>query len=117
MTLDKDKIVERQKDNVIEDTIRTLIEAHEHFTTNNFFVYYVIRLLLKTSDYVWLANNYPDKNSGIYRQMCRYLIKFNVVNKPEEQKDWVLETLQTISNEMKKIKEELAKEKNNNATQ
>ena len=115
MTLDNEKITERQKDNVIEDAIKTLIEAHEHFTTSNFFVYYIIRLLLKTSDYVWLANNYPDKNSGIYRSMCRALTKYNVVNKPEEQKEWVLETLQTISQETKKIKEELIKEQSNNA--
>lgn len=108
MTLDKD--------NVIEDSIRTLIEAHEHFTTSNFFVYYIIRLLLKTNDYVWLSNNYPDKNSGIYRQMCRYLTKFKVVNKPEEQKEWVLQTLQNISQEIRKIKEELTKEKINNET-
>ena len=114
MTLDREKI-ETLKDNFIEDSIRTLIEAHEHFTTSNFFVYYVIRLLLKTSDYVWLSNNYPDKNSGIYRQMCRYLTKFNVVNKPEEQKEWVLQILQNISQEMKNIKEELIKEQTNNA--
>ena len=108
MTLDWDKL--------IDNKIRELIEVHEHFTTSNFFVYYIIRLLLKTSDYVWLSNNYPDKNSRIYRQMCRAIKKYNVVNKPEEQKEWVLQTLQNISNEMKKIKEELAKENKQNET-
>lgn len=108
--------IKEKLDNVIEDSIRSLIEAHEHFTTSNFFVYYVIRLLLKTNDYVWLANNYPDKNSGIYRQICRYLTKFNVVNKPEEQKEWVLQTLRNISSEMKRIKAELVKEFKQNET-
>ena len=107
---------EIKNNNILEDAIKALIETHEHFTTSNFFVYYVIRLLLKTNDYVWLSNNYPDNNSGIYRQMCRYLTKFNVVNKPEAQKEWVLQTLQIISQEMKKIKEELTKEKINNET-
>ena len=117
MTLDWEKIEKEKSDNIVDNEVRQLIEEHEHFTTSNFFVYYIIRLLLKTSDYVWLSNNYPDKNSGIYRQMCRNLIKYNVVNKPEEQKEWVLETLQTISQETKKIKEELIKEKNNNEAQ
>lgn len=105
---------EIKNNNILEDEIKALIEAHEHFTTSNFFVYYIIRLLLKTSDYVWLSNNYPDKNCGIYRQMCKALTKYNVVNRPEEQKDWVLQTLQNISQEIKKIKEEFIKEQSSN---
>lgn len=105
MTIDWDKIDENKREKMKE-----FMDIHDGFTTGHFLIYYFVRAYLTTAERYWLAGNYVEKTSKIYKQQIRRLKEYSVVRDIEIYKDWVLEILRKVGNELNDFKEEIIKD-------